>query len=388
MPAPFVTTDTATDLALAFALLPLWWALGLDQLIWVPLGLVILCKRWLIEKKLRVERTALILVLAFAASYLLSGFSNAGVLYAGGKGHGNLPYVYGLISSYSSNALNYAAAAIFLLLAADCARREGERLRVLQGLGFMALGSSIVGALPYLGAPLQFEAPVQFLLSDWAKEHFLTLERSIKRSLYATTCLFGKELPRAKSVFFYSTLYATALAMIVPPQAYLAWLSRGRARVLWIPAAVLSLVGMLLTTSRAPFASLFVAAAAVALPWAAHVYVTQRGRRIPLLRGATVILGVGLLAGAAGPGGARAGVAAADFEACQRLSAASEARSTAEPVPNGADTISVVAQCPRQLLRSQVGRLCQLAGPLDQTSHARVGDPAIHLRGALLPRLP
>ena len=61
------------DLGLAFALLPLWWVLGIDQLVWLPLALFILLKRRFVEKRLRVERVALVLLLAFGVSFLLSG---------------------------------------------------------------------------------------------------------------------------------------------------------------------------------------------------------------------------------------------------------------------------------------------------------------------------
>ena len=66
---------------------------------------------------------------------------------------------------YFLNAVTYAAAGIFLLLAADCARWERERMRVLQGIGFTALVVTDIGALPYFGLPLGFEAPVGYFFS-------------------------------------------------------------------------------------------------------------------------------------------------------------------------------------------------------------------------------
>jgi hypothetical protein len=221
-PIPFVTTGTATDLGLAFALLPLWWVLGIDQLVWLPLALFILLKRRFVEKRLRVERVALVLLLAFGVSYLLSGLNSAKIFSPGAdRLQSILPYFL--------NAATYAAAGIFLLLAADCARRERERMRVLQGIGFMALVAAVIGALPYLGLPLRFEAPVGYFFSGLSMDNIAIFQRMSKRFLGNETCFLGYEVFRAKSIFFYSTLYAMALAMTAPIQAYLALTSRGGA---------------------------------------------------------------------------------------------------------------------------------------------------------------
>ena len=75
-----MTIGTATNVTLAFALLPVWWALAVGQIVWFPLALFILGKSWIVERRFRVERTVLILLGPFAVSYLASGTSNVGVL--------------------------------------------------------------------------------------------------------------------------------------------------------------------------------------------------------------------------------------------------------------------------------------------------------------------
>lgn len=315
-PVPFVTTGTATDLALAFALLPLWWALGVDQVVWLPLGLLILLKRWLVERRLRIGRVALVLLLAFAASYLLSGWSNAGVLDYFDKGYDKYTYALGVVISYARNAVTYAAAGIFLLLAADCARREGERLRVLYGLGFMAFLAVVVGALPYLGLPVRFEAPVRSLLPDWLFD-LSVFARMVERALATDTCLFDRTIPRSRSVFSYSTLYATSLAMIAPLQAYLARASRGGWRYFWLSAAALSLLGMALTTSRTAAAALVLAAGAIAAPWALYLFWTRREKRAPLVVAALAVLCAGAISLAVLPGALGALVRNVGSEGCE-----------------------------------------------------------------------
>lgn len=320
LPVPFVTTGTATDLALAFALLPLWWVLGIDQLVWLPLALFILAKRQFVEKKrLRVGRVALFLVLAFWASYVLSGFSRAKIFLPGAdNAQSILPYFL--------NAATYAAAGIFLLLAADCARRERERLRVLQGIGLMALFATVVGILPYLGLPLQFEAPVGFLLDGPSTDGIATFDRMSDRFLGNETCFLGYEVFRAKSIFFYSTLYATALAMSAPIQAYLAATSRGTwRRVLWAGAVILSLVGIPLATARGAATALLVSAGVVGLLWLLHGFRTRSGQRLRLAFTAVGLLGVGLIIVALAPQAVKAVVGGAGLQECGARAKAAEA---------------------------------------------------------------
>ena len=99
-----------------------------------------------------------------------------------------------------------------------------------------------------------------------------------KRFLVSEACFPGYEFFRAKSIFFYCTLHATALAMIAPIQAYLALTSRGAWRVLWAAAVILSLVGIPLVTARGAAAALRVSAGAVALLWALRMFRTRRGQ--------------------------------------------------------------------------------------------------------------
>ena len=44
LPLPFLTTHPLTDIGLLFLLLPLWWALELDQFIWPSLVLFLFLK--------------------------------------------------------------------------------------------------------------------------------------------------------------------------------------------------------------------------------------------------------------------------------------------------------------------------------------------------------
>lgn len=315
LPIPFATTGTATDLGLAFALLPLWWVLGIDQLVWLPLALFILLKRRFVEKRLRVERVALVLLLAFGVSYLLSGLNSAKIFSPGAdRLQSILPYFL--------NAVTYAAAGIFLLLAADCARRERERLRVLQGIGLMALFATVIGSLPYLGLPLRFEAPVGYLLDGPSTDSMPIFQRMSKRFLGNETCFLGYEVFRAKSIFFYSTLYATALAMTAPIQAYLALTSRGGRRVLWAAAVILSLVGIPLATARGAAAALLVSAGAVALLWALHAFRIRRGRRLRLALMPVGVLGVSLIVAVLA---VKAVAGGADLQECGARAKATEA---------------------------------------------------------------
>lgn len=315
VPVPFVTTESSTDLALAFALLPLWWALGLNQLVWAPLALFVYLKRTTVEKRLDHVKPATLVVLgAFVASYL----ATAVVLWA------NYPGFLGTSSMFYYTGLHYVAAALFLVLAADCAASsERERLRVVAGIGAMGLGACAAGALPYLGLQPSYEAPVRFLLPESINSSLsggLAIHGwSVERSLGATTCFFGFEVFRPRSLFTYATLYAAAMGMVAPLQLYLAYrASHVSPRLLWGTGAALSATMVLLTMSRTVSAALVVAGLLVALGWAAWAFFARRVDRFRLLLG---LLGA-LCAGAAllttGPWAAGALVSAAGLEKCEQ----------------------------------------------------------------------
>lgn len=248
-PVPFMSTDTATDLALALVLLPLWWVLGIEQFVWAPLALLILAKRWIRGGRLEVERPVFYLGGAFALSYVISGFFIVE----------KIRYLTFLL-----NGATYLAAGIFLLLAADCARREQERLRVLWGIGGVALIAALIGFLPYLGLPLEFSSPVRFLIPEALQETFL-VQLMIMRDLGGPTWLYECEVYRVRSIFFYTTTYAAALAIAIPIQVYLAAISRRWTRGLWAVAAILSLLNMTLTTTRAALLAFLGASGLIAL---------------------------------------------------------------------------------------------------------------------------
>jgi hypothetical protein len=69
-----------------------------------------------VEKWFRVERAVLILVGAFAVSYLASGASNVGVLGLMNEGVGKRAWAEAVTCAYVCNALNYGAATMFLLV--------------------------------------------------------------------------------------------------------------------------------------------------------------------------------------------------------------------------------------------------------------------------------
>ena len=76
LPLPFLTTHPLTDIGLLFLLLPLWWALGLDQFIWPPLVLFLFLKTLTcLAKQKRSLRLPLVInpMLFFLVIYGISG---------------------------------------------------------------------------------------------------------------------------------------------------------------------------------------------------------------------------------------------------------------------------------------------------------------------------
>lgn len=272
--------DQSTLLAGLFILLPLTWALGIDQFVWYCVPLVWAVTALLRQRVVFNQEAAgirpLVALLLFAA--VVSGLSVVGA--PGGR---QITYLWGL-ASYFTAFLVY----VTLRGGEDACRTTGRLIKAvvatmavanLAGLGALALG--LVGGFE---APFGRLMPAVVRTSDLGGSMF---DNALLRG--QPTYLFGIQATRVKSFFIYPNTYSLANDVAIGMGLFLtceAFRRRSWGRTIaWGAAFLLSLGASFASLSRTGIIVVCVGGLAVA-----YVHFFQR---LPRLLTAIGIAGAG-----------------------------------------------------------------------------------------------
>jgi O-antigen ligase len=246
MRVPFAETSALEDLELALAGLAVWWVLGLEQLVWLPIGLLACAKLLGSSRPTRITPLAggaLLLVVAqlFSAAFVAESERSI---------------------TLARNLLAYTAIGVWLYALTNAVRSLTDAHRLVRGL---ALGMSSAAAVGMLG-----------IVGIWRPTHSSPLALVLPSSLIETT--FGSqfvgrstgalawfvgfgEYYRVESFFLFATFYSIALVATVPA---LVWLFRSaerrRHRIGWSISLFVVLTNLVYTTGRMAVIALVVGA--------------------------------------------------------------------------------------------------------------------------------
>lgn len=243
---PFLTTEPLEDLAWGMALLPVWWFLGLEQLIWLPIGAFVFLKFVASREALPQLDTAGRLALVFLLAQLVSALFIA--------------ESFRLITFFR-NWLTYAGAFLWFVLIRAELRTRDDLQKCLKGLGLGLAGAGLLGALgisglwrPHFPSPLSPILPGGLASTTYGRQ-------LAERNLGAPAWFFGLgDYFRVESVFTFATFFALALVVGIPIVLYLRRTARSRRiRFLWGAVAVLLGINMIYTTGRVSILSLILA---------------------------------------------------------------------------------------------------------------------------------
>lgn len=268
---PFLTTRPVDDVALAFALLPVWWALGLEQLVWLPVSVWAALKTVMSRDRIRVPMP-LVLLLAAGLPVLAS---------VGGIEEPTRFVTYG------RSLWSYASFVAIAFVIANGVRSRGDGIRLLRGLAIGIGVNGLLGLLAITGVLRpSFLAPVADLILPDALATTDLGRRFVERSLGGPGWFapIGSYF-RVSGLFLFSTMHAAALASSVPLIALAVRVEPVRTlRYAWLVALGLSVVNLGFTTGRT-------AIVALAFGFAVFLMHTLTARRtwIPRLVGIAVV---------------------------------------------------------------------------------------------------
>lgn len=280
---PFLKTAPLTDVLLMITLLPLWWALGLDQLIW-PVG-----GAWAAVKLLRRRQWRVDVPLPLRLYGLFVGLQLVSVLFI------VEPERY---LTFARTLGAYVGAGLFALVIVNEVRTARQvRLAVAVMVGVLGL-TALLGALSLVGVfRPSYVAPTALLIPDALER--TSYGRAITLREFGNPDVFLVNFYRPHAFFLFANVYALALLMAIPLTLLAFRGARQTAvRVALGGALLLLLLNLLGTTSRMALACLFIGGV--------YVAVTTSRRRvrnlfllavvlIALLGGFIVGLGTGIL---------------------------------------------------------------------------------------------
>jgi O-antigen ligase len=236
-PIPFLSTPPAADIVLLFAFLPLWWILGVDQFIWLPvtsLSLVKVVARN--QSKIVFVRPARWLSV-FLCAYLVSGLFIVERF---------------RVTTFARNFIMYLSATCLLIVLTNVVKTKRQLLKAVWVLGCVAGLAALVGTLGILDLFVpEFTAPVARIVPSSIKDtgygSRTVMKSSGQLSWFAMLGVFF----RVRAFFMYATMYAAALAMLIPLELFLfAMSSRFLVKVSLAAIIVLSLINLVYTTGR------------------------------------------------------------------------------------------------------------------------------------------
>jgi hypothetical protein len=247
--APMPARRTTLDwLALAFAALPVWWAIGLEQVIWSPLALV--AAAWVIRVRgpLPLRRVpwwfAAFLVLHLAAVTSVDTTER---------------YL-----TFARTLYGYGAPLGLALLLAHPAVRAVERRRLIVGVVVGMVGAGVLAVLAFSGWRLAYALPWRALVPAGLLDSML-VERHVTRAIGTPDWFLGVPYLRPHATFLFATSLGLATAATLPLALGAARTATGARRWAALAAAAVILTALLATTARASVGGVLVAGVLVAL---------------------------------------------------------------------------------------------------------------------------
>ncbi|GAA2935345.1 hypothetical protein GCM10010458_18900 [Microbacterium luteolum] len=257
------------------ALFPLWWALGVAEMAWIPLaGCMVV---------LMVRRGAIQVPRGFAIWLLFMVLMGASVIGIDTSGR-LIGFVY--------RALLYATITVVFVYVYNA--KETLTLRYVLGLMTLFWLWAVLGGFAGVAAPeFAFRTPLSYILPQGLQANELISEMVVRRLTQFNPDSWLALDPRPSAPFLYTNgwgnVYSVTLPMVV---AYMTLIRRGKTFWLLLLAIPLSLIPAFLTLNRGMFIGLAVAAAYLFLRFA----MAGRLRQVLLLTVIGVVAAVAAIA--------------------------------------------------------------------------------------------
>ncbi len=225
-------------IAVALVALPVWWFLGIEQLIWLVIGVAAVVA----SNKLYINITT-ICIITFVFIQVIS------ILF--------ITDLYRYLSFIRIFVTNISAIFIYIAITTNIKTIKDIRL-LIRALSIMMLISALMGLLATFGLRIEgINSLFGVVLPDSLKETDYG-QRFVIRSLGSTGYFYGiGAYYRVNSFWMFATTYAMAIVTVWPLVLWAASVDRKR-RLLHIITAVLLLINLIFTTGRTAIIGLII----------------------------------------------------------------------------------------------------------------------------------
>jgi hypothetical protein len=264
---------------------PLWWALGLAQLIFFAMAAAM-------AVILRRQGRPILVPRGFAPWLLFLVWMVAGIFVLGANAPDTVPgFGLGRLAGFVVWGGWYFAITIAMLYVANTAR-EVSTQRIVRLLGWMFVVTMAFGGLAVLAPTLEFQSPMEVVLP-----HQLVTSNFVRTlihpSLSSASDFLGYVQPRPTAPFPYSNAWGNNVALYLP-FFLLAWFGRdaGWRKVVGPIILVAAVFPITFSLNRGLWISLGIGAAYAAV----RLAVNGRGRALQVLVAAVLVGGIAFTA--------------------------------------------------------------------------------------------
>lgn len=234
----------AWPLAAGFAGYPLWWVLGIGDLIWPVLALIMV--GYLAGR----GRPAVQLPRGFGLWLLFLLWMGLSVVQID---------TFGRLLGFGFRGLLYLSATVIFVYVYNA--RERISRHYVSHLASIFLAVMTIGGFLGVAYPLlSLRTPLAYILPRWISENDFVQEMVIRRVTQFNPDAWAPGFPRPSAPFVYTNGWGYAYAVILPIVVAYAIESRNHRRLRWlVPTIVLSTIPAFLTLNRGMFLGLGVA---------------------------------------------------------------------------------------------------------------------------------
>lgn len=294
-PGPFgrrrswLARHPAWPLTLLLAGIPLWWALGLGEYIFIVLAVPMAARlySWSTQgnRRIRVPPGFGLWLL-----FLLCVLIGAATLSVTAPGTLASP-VSNRIISYVVRGAGYLGVTVLLLFAGNLTERELSRKRLARLLGLVAVYATVGGVAGIFVPNLRFTSPLAAIIPNRLQSNNLVLQAQLHPAFSQIQSILGEPHGRPDAPFVYTNNWGNCLAILLPWLLVGWWiLGTRRQRLIAAVCLVVVIVPIVYSLNRGLWLGLLVALIYLALRLAARGKLAVLGALLATLAIAAVVI--------------------------------------------------------------------------------------------------
>lgn len=273
---PFLNTKTSSDIRFALFLLPVWWCLGVDQIVYSVLGYWVLLK-WHLASNRSENNIVFIFALILLGFFLISFL---GI---------NEPIRY---VTFLRNWIVLSGCVFLGFVIFQCYRNPSEIVGAIKGLVGIEIMIVVAAMMAVIGVNIDFDSPASLLMPDSLQSKFL--ENMVHKTFARSEAgrIYSEDFVRPVGLMMYPNYLAGIIVALMPFKLFLFRHVSSYQKAVFLASLPLDIIVLLSTLSRSAWLSACVGVITVLILGKIRIRTFVKAF-LALLMLATVIAGLG-----------------------------------------------------------------------------------------------